>query len=350
MKSGLGKSLLIIILSLVAYTLLFPKDLGRDLYFKPLGVSTLEESSGSTSGAQSSFFILGSRFGSFNQEGKVDFSAPLLPEMSVTDKFYSWHDAAAGGVKIQGLGSSTGWIPQRTYSYWIDDRLFILDENRMGIAEHLPDGTFRWKKEYGTFITGVDAGLNLTLVGLADGRVEAYDKAGRTKLEYTPGGSRIPVVFNLALSQGESHMAIVSGLDPKRFVLLSKSRDEYRPVFHRVLSDTARTASAVGFLGQGEWAYFADQEKLILVNTQSFEERTVSASGSLDSSWRVEKPNLIALLSTKNNRTTLEYLTDRGKRAAGFSVPGLGNFIVEKGGKLFLGSEGRMLTYGRVME
>ncbi|OHD14256.1 MAG: hypothetical protein A2Z96_06110 [Spirochaetes bacterium GWB1_48_6] len=349
-KNSLIKRLVVVTLALVLYTFLFPRNLGSDLFFKPIKLTQTSSQLGGAFPDRGVYFKLAEKFGILDPEGTLVSSQEVPKNLAYSDENYSFYDESTGTLKILEKGENQGSLVSQPYSYWIGDRLFVFDENRMGLSEYQPDGVLRWKKDYPSLITAIDAGLNLSIVGLSDGRVEAYDKAGRSRMNYSPGGSRIPVIFNLALAPSEEYIALISGLDPKRFILLQKSRDEYRPVFHQPMSDVTRWATALGFLGDGEWAYYAQKDALHLVDTNSFKEIQIPVKGIVEKVALDSPSGLLHLVIREDNRTYIDIISLDGLRVAALSVPGNDIWFRERENRFFLGFEDKILVFQKVIK
>jgi hypothetical protein len=130
-----------------------------------------------------------------------------------------------------------------------------------------------WEYTFPSMITCMDSKNGITAVGLLNGALYLFNGKGEVIYTWSPGGSRIDVIYGIALSDEGDQLAIVSGLDSQRFILIEKKENGYRPVFHENLSYSFRTPLSLTFTdsfeviieGKGE-ALFYDPGNTALVS------------------------------------------------------------------------------------
>lgn len=348
-KSPLWKRLLVITILMLLYTALFPRIMGKDLLLSPLTASTWSEKPLTPLPSGGFYLTMGDKLGAADPKGELVFGQKAPERLSVSSSHFSWYEPGAG---IYARDRAKAWtpIPQGRYSFWIKERLYLVDENRMALSEADSTGRILWSKEFTSLITAVDAGLNSTAVGTSDGTVWIYNKNGEEKLNYSPGGSRQPIIFNLSFGPQENSLAIVAGLSPKRFVLLAKTRDEYRPVFHKAMEDEQPEATAVGYLGEWNQAYYADKENLHLIALNSYNEQIVPIHGTLKDLTYDSQEKILNLLTLKDNVSWLELMSEDGAVVSSVRLPAQENFYRNDQGRFYLGFGERLITLERNVE
>jgi hypothetical protein len=142
--------------------------------------------------------------------------------------------------------------------------LFALDENRLALTALGAAGQTLWTKHFSSLISAVDANSEHTVVGTLDGKVQVFDLKGNSTGPFVPGGSRVPVIFNVAISRDGQRLLVLAGIDPKRFLLLEKGGGDFRPVFHKSLTENKPWPTWLGFLDEGQLSFHEVEEAVII--------------------------------------------------------------------------------------
>jgi hypothetical protein len=196
-------------------------------------------------------FETGNRFGYVRDDGYFTINQPKEGMVSLADEYWTEYDALPESIRI--------WDPQNKpvltienpggYPLFLDNRIYILRNEQNSLSALDRDGNTLWTRDFPAPLTCVDGAAGYVLAGTLDGAVELLDSSGGSLIPaFEPGGSRLSVVLGCAISADASMLAIVSGIDDQRFLLLERSGDTYKVVYHEFLGDGFRRAVYVAFI------------------------------------------------------------------------------------------------------
>ncbi|MCK5736860.1 MAG: hypothetical protein KAH21_10290, partial [Spirochaetaceae bacterium] len=114
-----------------------------------------------------------------------------------------------------------------------------------------------------------------------DGRVELIDDSGSVILKYRPGGSRVEAIYAGALSGDGLRIALISGLDPQRFILMEERKNGYRPVAHHDTGTDFRRSVSIGFVRNGKQVIYENNGYVDVVDLNSYGFHSLELSGRL---------------------------------------------------------------------
>ncbi len=264
---------------ITGYYFLFPITLGPELVIAPS--SRIERAAGGTG----SF----SQPGISSQDGKPDggsdggpdggpsltfeteseylFLAPDLSAARVYAKNGGVSAAAGGALEYGGPsgriryrsveGKPVFSIPGRGRTPLLQGgRIFLFGSKGLTVEEYSSLGERQWRRSFSSLVTCFDSGDSHVLVGLLSGEWFLIDRKGRIARRGRPGGSRLEAVYGAALSSRERYAAVVSGIDPQRFVLYDLIPEESHPVYHTEIPRPMRRQVKTGFLGGDRWVYW----------------------------------------------------------------------------------------------
>lgn len=342
-KSFSFAKLSFLIILLLAYSIFFPRAIGHETFVKPVAVTPLTLKESGPTGAF--LFRLGDRFGWANEQGELVFGTALVDDLALSDTKYSFYDPKGNALIVMKGEQRLFTLPDRRYSHWSADRLFLMDENRLGAGEVSPAGKILWERTFSSLVTSMSAGKNLAAFGLTSGQLHVLDQDGTLRHSFAPGGSRIPVIYNTSVSPDDRQIALLSGIDPKRFILLERGEKEFRPVHHQNVQDESRFSTPLGFLAEGAYVYFCDGQGLSILNTKDFRKKTLAFSGTLDFIHYEPSNDLVTMVTTTPQGSgQMAILSMDGALLSRAKFPSREVFFKIIGDKLFLGMDGNLLV------
>jgi hypothetical protein len=135
------------------------------------------------------------------------------------------------------------------YPLFLDGRIYLISSEQTALSQLDGEGKIRWTRDFASPLTAIDAAQGMVLTGALDGTVELLDGEGALVFPpFEPGGSRYAVILGCRISRDGTKLAIVSGLDPQRFLLLERSGDSYNPIYHEFLSGGFRREVHLAFI------------------------------------------------------------------------------------------------------
>lgn len=327
------------------YLLLFPQSVPKEFHLQPVSVQLVEDRAVSSSG--DFLFQLSGHFGWFDRDGKLGYSSPVPSDLAFNDTKHSLSNLETGEVEVYRGTQKLFTVPGARYSWWLGDRLFVLQPDRMGATEVSATGKILWSKSFTSVITSMDATKNLVVFGLGSGQLQVLDTAGQSRFVFTPGGSRLPVIYNSRLSQDDARLAVLAGVDPKRFILMERSKSEFRPILQKNLEDTSLYPTPAGFLGEGAWVYYFQGNGLNLIRTADLGEHPVLFEGQLDGIEMEPGLELLTLLTRQGAQSSLTLQTIDHPPLVNLKFPARDSFLKTAGDQIFLGADGKILVLKR---
>jgi hypothetical protein len=155
------------------------------------------------------------------------------------------------------------------------------------------------------------------LAGTLDGAVGLLDPAGNLVFTpFEPGGSRFSVILGCAISEDASRLAIISGVEKQRFLLLERSAaersgqerrgteqrppDTYKVVYHEFLSDGFRRPVYVRFINDDTQVVFEREEGLGIFTISSRASTKVNLKGEITVMEDLGEDGFLFLVTSQN--------------------------------------------------
>jgi hypothetical protein len=301
---------LIGLIIITIYYFLFPRGSGRELVISPDSLTSLTPSKTSVSPAPGRTLAIrsGSRAGFVDPDHKI-VSLYSSEKMAVDDQWLAI--SRDGGLDIlESDGRLISRISQDAYPISRNGNLYLY-RDEYGILSKVDPGNGRilWKKEYISPITVIDGRENRTLVGFLDGRVQLISNDGTILLEYSPGGSRVEVIYGAALSSDGSKIGLISGLDPQRFILLEERKNGYRPVAHHNTETDFRRPVPIGFVRNDRQILYESKDSVASVELNNYEVRPMTLPGRLTGWLDDVIDETLVLLGRNNDQIVLKILS-----------------------------------------
>jgi hypothetical protein len=194
-------------------------------------------------------FRLGPRFGYFDSGGVFSLSRETQGGLAMNRDFWALYDGE-GAIEVRNPQDERVIAIARNQGYplFMDGRFFLLGDELNYLTALDVSGAAAWTYDFAAPITGIDAAAGMVLTGFLDGTVEILDSQGRRIFDLKPGGSRLAAIYACRISRDGSRLAIVSGYDDQRFLLLERSGDSWKVAYHEFLSDGFRRDVHLAFV------------------------------------------------------------------------------------------------------
>jgi hypothetical protein len=259
-------------------------------------------------------FILGDNFGYIGEDGRFALNRKIRENVSVSEKFWAEYGAVPNRIEIMDPRGEVlaGISEPRGYPFFIDNRFFLIHEDQTSLTALDDEGKPLWTYDFAAPITDIDAAAGLVLAGSLDGTVELLDSQGKRVFFFEPGGSRLSVICGCRISRDGSKLAVISGIDDQRFLLLEKLGDTYRVVYHEFLSDGFRRQIQISFINGDQWIVFEIEGGLLLYNIGARNSIKLSLEGSVTALESSGMDNLLFAVTAQSGRK---------KRLVGIRLP-----------------------------
>jgi hypothetical protein len=206
-------------------------------------------------------FSLGDRFGYVSSDGLLSVNQVKKANISLSPEYWAEYEAEPARITINGNDGEPITVidDPRGYPFFLDGRIFLINSTQTAISAVDVSGTQTWTYEFAAPLTCVDSAAGLVLVGSLDGMVGLLDSSGRQILSFEPSGSRYPVILGCAISRDGSRLALISGIDDQRFLILEQfgtSAGDYKVVYHEFLGNGFRRPVFITFAENDRWVVF----------------------------------------------------------------------------------------------
>jgi hypothetical protein len=247
---------------IVAYFLLFPYPLGREVVVRarwrvPLpaeGAAARGRVRADAPSSPAAPFRLGDLYGFVSPGGGL-LSLGRTPFQVALSRRGSVAYARIGGTWMldgpsgQVLASFSGdGYPLLSPD---GDRIFLVKTDLTGLGEIGENGEPAWKRDFPSLLTSVAIAGDWLAAGLLNGAVSLVDRRGGVVFEDAPGGSRIAATYGIAVTADGEHLAAVTGIGPQQVTLWRRSRDGYAASTRFPLDSDFRREVRIAFSTDG---------------------------------------------------------------------------------------------------
>ena len=318
-------------------------------------------------------FTLGNRFGYLANDGKFAINQIMDGYVSISENLWAEYEALPSSIKIRNPHNEEILVIEdpKGYPFFLDNRVFIVGSEQNSITALSQAGEELWTHDFPAPLTCVDAAGGYLLAGTLDGVVELLDfKGSLVFTPFEPGGSRLAVILGCAISQDASRLAMISGVEQQRFLLLERSgtersrtespktegnrtegsktegSDTYKVVYHEFLSDGFRRPVFIRFINDDAQIIFEREEGLGIFTIGSRTSTKVNLEGE------------ITALDDSGENGFLFLITSQGqneKRFIAIRHPGLivnetpfkskNAFLARKRDRIYLGGDLLMASF-----
>jgi len=206
-------------------------------------------------------FSLGSRFGYISRNGLLSINQIKKANVSLSPERWAEYEAEPDHIAIHDSNGEPVTVIEtpRGYPFFLDGRTFLIGGEQTVISAINESGEVSWTYEFPSPLTCVDSAAGFVLVGSLDGVAGLLDSRGRQVFFFEPGGSRYSVILGCAISRDGSRLALISGIDDQRFLILERfgtSASDYKVVYHEFLDDGFRRPVFINFVEDDRWVVF----------------------------------------------------------------------------------------------
>jgi hypothetical protein len=222
---------------IVAYFLLFPYPLGRELVLRarwrvplPADGSPISVEGRAASGTSLAPFRLGDLYGFVSPDGELA-SLARTPFGVALSRRGSVAYTRIGGTWMLDDPSGRPLLSFSGNGYPLlspdGDRMLLVKTDLAGLRELAESGDVSWERDFPSLLTSVSVEGDWLAAGMLHGAVSLVDRTGALVFEDQPSGSRIAATFGVAVTADGGRLAAVTGIGPQLLTLWRRSRDGY---------------------------------------------------------------------------------------------------------------------------
>jgi len=294
-------------------------------------------------------FRLGYRYGFVEHDGRFAVNNIAQGYVSLSERF--WAEYASDPSSLQIMNPRNELVLNienpRGFPLFLDNRIFMVGIEQNSLTAIGPGGEELWHHDFRSPITVVDAAGGRVLAGTLDGAIELLDSQGRPVITpFEPGGSRLQSIFGVALSGDASRLAVISGIDNQRFLLLEQAADLFRVVHHEFLGSGFRRPVHITFADNDRKVVFEREGGLGIFDIASRSGVNLPLEGeikALDDSG--EYPYFFVVTSQGQNQK--RFVTIRYPGVIIIDAPFRSDtaFFARRDGRLYLGGDYTMASF-----
>ncbi|MDR3161975.1 MAG: WD40 repeat domain-containing protein [Spirochaetaceae bacterium] len=221
-------------------------------------------------------FELGGRFGYVDPSGRFTINREKEGNISLSKDRWAEYGNQPETIEVRDSQNRRLFTIEQGggYPLFLDGETYLINSEQTALSQVDEEGNIRWTHDFATPLTAIDAAQGMVLTGALDGTVELLDGEGRLVFPpFEPGGSRYSVILGCRISRDGTKLAVVSGLDPQRFLLLERSGDAYNPIYHEFLTG--------GFRREVHLAFIDDDRRVVFEREGGLGIYTISTRNSL---------------------------------------------------------------------
>lgn len=346
-KKGFFATLFVI---LILVFFLFPSSSATEYFLVPQKIVDLDKGkiSDGTGGKREYSFLLGDYFGYFTGDLDLTYCGNRDYRVTVSDTSFINYPKIPKILDVQKPdGEGRSIIEEAGYPVIFGDRIIVLTDSSISLYDL--NGNLFWKKEILSLITSLSASDGHVFLGYLDGSCELISDTGNDEFIYRPGGSRIESVYSVALSSDSQYLAVISGLDPQRFILLQKRKDGYKPVHHFELDHQYRRTVKMFFSNDNRKIFFEDPKGVDVFDISAKSLSLIKCEGSLVNIDIDRDSGFYSLLMKGDGEARIQILSDSTHILTDRVFPGEIFFFRKEGDRYYIGDDSKIM-YLRMVE
>jgi hypothetical protein len=330
----------------IAYFFIAAKPLQREFSMAPIWALDLGKDVAAASPMPDAKrpFTLGKRFGYYSEDGRMLKSALAKDQAALSSSLWAEFSGDADEIAFSSPeGKRVFSLSDPGRPFFESDRLFVSSPDANGIAEYSAAGAALWSRDISAIATCFDANRDCVAVGGLEGRLIVLSADGSLLCDYSPGGSRIPIILGCSLSADSSMVALVSGIDRQRFIILEKKGDSYRLAYHAYLDTDFRRRVFVDFSADGRYVFVEGDSAIRVHDIKTGKTARLPLAGRLMAVRSSAQDDRLLILSTGQGQGRIQVV--RGLSAILFdsALPGSDLFLEREGSSVFLGCQDHVM-------
>jgi hypothetical protein len=298
-------------------------------------------------------FRLGNRYGYVDAAGNFAINQAQQGYVSIASDYWAEYGAIPESITVYNPANEIKVTINDTHGYpmFLDKRIFLVNSERTSLSALDDSGQIAWTHDFSSLITTIDAANGFVIAGLLHGEVEILDSRGQRVFSFEPGGSRLAVITGCGISKDATRIAIVSGIDPQRFLLLERYGDtgniEYKTVYHQFLEEGTRQPVHVEFVDNDRRVAFERQGGLGLYDISARTSLKVPLEGRIIEIDKIGDERILFLLTAQNGtekrlvavRLPGELIFEAPFRSSNF-------FLNRQGSRIYIGGNMTLASFG----
>lgn len=357
MKNKVVIAVIISFLGLLLFIFFAAEPTGKQAFFEPVSVFEIKNMEAQAKSEKLFPFVSGGFFGFFDINGKVVFAKEQNNEFSVSDSIwtnYTFKSPYGGNLSDEVVAEKAViFSPSGTELFSVEakgalhlssDRVFVFFPSGNSIGEYDKSGKLLWTYSMPGIITAFACNDEFTVLGSSEGYVAFLDKTGAEKFCFYPGGSKIQIIYGLAISRDGKYIACLCGLDKQRLMLF-EANDYHKTVFHTFLNESLRKQAKMFFDEDTKYLFSETAEGIAILNCKTLVLTQTSTQGSLTNYTVKTNAGNFILLTQKTNKAFLTLFDSSARQLAQTSFTCEFSSMVQNENNFYLIIDNKLLTF-----
>lgn len=328
---------------LCSYLFLFPRPMSKEFIYQPVWSRDLHIASIQPIEGPVIDFRLGNFFGYVHEEGEISVLDRVTYDVVMDEERYiNYSSVSDHHVFLDTTGQILMSVETRGYPILSSGRYFTLRGDMVSLSERDDEGELLWSRDFQSIITGLAVNKEFIALGFLDGDFLVLNSRGEIISDFQPAGSRIRVVYGVALSDDSRNAAIISGIGPQKLSILEQRNGTFIPIFNLELEDEFRRPVYLGFSDDGAFVGYETSGGIKYLDFSTGSLHAVEFPGDLLSVNFPGKGSLTMVVSRHNEWGTLQIFEPGGEYAINQDFLGSLIDLKRRGKTLYLGIDNRI--------
>ncbi len=348
-KKNVIALLWVALLIVIIYTFIAFRLTKSEIQFLQKWTFSLDEKTLPSSESDLVSFRLGNTLGYFSSAGNFSYKYEIpvlkngkLANASISSNFWAiCNDDSAFSVKNQD-GSNLVKISATGNPLVTDDRLYLFSPGGSSFLRYDLSGNELYRCENYVPIVSFSSSVAGSVVGYADGEIRCLSDSGEEIFSLYPGGSTYPVILGADISDSGEYVACVSGIDSQRFVLIRRSGNQQKIVFHEYLEGNIKENVNVYFTEDSNFVYYNYEDTLGILDCKKLVSKHLPIEGKVLKISEIPSVDVVFVLSKLDNNCTITIIEGSSNVLGTYEYQAENTFISAKDDNLFLGLDDKI--------
>ena len=294
-------------------------------------------------------FVLKDRYGYISPEGELLVKKTLQRHqfVAITPTRFTVFDPIPEIVTIDSITNKeiiTIKNP-RGYPFLIDEHVFLIGKDQDSLSAVSNTGVAQWTYHVSSPITTLDCRADKILIGTLDGTIYLLSLRGENLFTFQPGGSRLSVIVGAVLSSDANRIALISGIERQRFIILEKATKTYKVQHHQFLDSDFRRPVVVKFLQNDRYVLFEGKTNLMVFDSHKKKTYEIPVYFPILAIEALPNKDTVFVMTGKDNEKQLIALKMPDKKLLTAPFVSKESFIFSWEDQLILGSDDVITSY-----
>ncbi len=331
------------------YLLAAPPPGGEEVRLRPgwaLSLADRESFTAEASPGAAHWFRAGRSFGYFEPDGHLLYVGQVLHRVALSASGFINYGKVPERFVFRDVKGNLQYSFQ-SYGYPVLDPsgevLMLVSSDRTGLRRVTRDGEVVWQASFASPITSLALRGGEALAGLLGGSLYYLGEKGQVLLEFSPGGSRLPVILGVAVQPAGEQIAVISGIDPQRLTVIGREGRQFEPRFGFTLESDFRRETMMRYTEDGRYLLLESAGGVGLVDLRRRRLHEVAVPGRVVALEPLDRAGLVAVASRAQGGGELVLVRPPDMVVLRSRLPAAGATLRAEEGALFVGLPGYLL-------